>query len=186
MKKIQIIIAVFIAATAVITNVIADEKSYIIGPGDILSISVWKEEDMQKEVQVRPDGSINFPLIGEVAASGKTVEKLKIDIEAKLKAFIPGAVLTVSVLKAVSNKIYVLGKVNRPGEYVASNYIDILQALTLAGGLTPFADSDDIKVIRRDRDNKKFIFVFDYNEVITGERLDMNIMLKPGDTVVVP
>lgn len=177
---------VLFLCAAVVFTVNANEGAYIIGPGDILSIYVWKEPDMQKEVQVRPDGVITFPLVNEVAASGKTVSKLKQDLEKKIKTFIPDAVLTVSILKAVSNKIYVLGKVNRPGEYVATNYMDVLQALTLAGGLTPYADSDDIKVIRRDSNNKKFIFSFDYDEVITGERLDMNIMLKSGDTVVVP
>ena len=186
MKTIQSLVFFLCVSFAFTTNVSADEGSYIIGSGDILSISVWKEADMQKEVQVRPDGVITFPLVGEVVATGKTVTELKLDLEKKIKSFIPDAVLTVSVLKAVSNKIYVLGKVNRPGEYVATNYMDVLQALTLAGGLTPYADSGDIKVIRRDKDNKKFIFSFDYDEVITGERLDMNIMLMPGDTVVVP
>lgn len=186
MKKIQSLAALLCVTFVFISNVSADINSYIIGPGDILSVSVWKEPDMQKEVQVRPDGVITFPLVGDVAATGKTVIELKHVLEEKLKVFIPDVVLTVSVLRAASNKIYVLGKVSRPGEYVAANYMDVLQALTLAGGLTPYADSDDIKIIRRDSDNKKFIFTFDYDEVITGERLDMNIMLKPGDTVVVP
>lgn len=164
----------------------AGAETYTIGPGDLLSISVWKEEGMEKEMQVRPDGVISFPLVGDVQAGGKTVLALTQDLETKIKAYIPSPVITVSVIRAVSNKVYVLGKVNRPGEFIASNYMDVLQALTMAGGITPFADSDDIKIIRRDSDNKKFIFIFNYDDVISGERLDMNIVLKAGDTVVVP
>ncbi len=159
--------------------------SYLIGPGDVLSISVWKEEGMDLEVLVRPDGEITFPLAGEINAGGLTTKALSDAIVVKLKKFIPQPHVTVSVLRTVSNKIYVIGKVNRPGEFLATGYMDVLQALTLAGGLTPFADSDEIKIIRRTKTGTK-MKVFDYDEVVSGERLDMNIILKAGDTVVVP
>jgi len=159
--------------------------SYLIGPGDVLSISVWKEEGMQLEVLVRPDGEITFPLAGEIKAGGLTTKALSDALVEKLKRYIPQPSVTVSVLKSVSNKIYVIGKVNRPGEFVATGYMDVLQALTMAGGLTPYADSDEIKIIRRTEFGTK-IKLFDYDEVISGERLDMNIILKAGDTVVVP
>jgi len=159
--------------------------SYLIGPGDVLSISVWKEEDMQLEVLVRPDGEITFPLAGEIHAGGLTTKALSDALVVKLKKFIPQPHVTVSVLRSVSNKIYVIGKVNRPGEFVATGYMDVLQALTMAGGLTPFADSDEIKIIRRTKTGTK-MKLFDYDEVVSGERLDMNIILKAGDTVVVP
>ena len=159
--------------------------SYQIGPGDILSISVWKEEGMQLEVLVRPDGEITFPLAGEIKAGGLSTKALSDELVEKLKKYIPHPSVTVSVLKSVSNKIYVIGKVNRPGEYTATGYMDVLQALTMAGGLTPYADSDDIKIIRRTETGNK-MQLFDYDEVISGERLDMNIILKAGDTVVVP
>ena len=103
----------------------------------------------------------------------------------KLKRYIPHPNVTVSVLRSESNKIYVIGKVNRPGEFTATGYLDVLQALTMAGGLTPFADTDDIKIIRR-TETGTLMKKFDYDEVISGERLDMNIILKAGDTVVVP
>ena len=106
-------------------------------------------------------------------------------LKQKLKRFIPNPVVTVSVLNSVSNKIYVVGKVNRPGEYKATHYMDDLQALSLAGGLTPFAESDEIKIIRRSNGINE-IYNFDYDEVINGKKLEMNIILKAGDTVAVP
>ncbi len=159
--------------------------SYLIGPGDVLNISVWKEEGMQKEVLVRPDGGITFPLAGEIKAGGLTAKALSDELVKKLKKYIPHPSVTVSVLQSVSNKIYVIGKVNRPGEFIATGYMDVLQALTMAGGLTPYAESDEIKIIRRTKTGT-LMKLFDYDEVISGERLDMNIILKAGDTVVVP
>jgi len=161
------------------------DGSYIIGPGDVLSISVWKEEGMQLEVLVRPDGGITYPLAGEIQAGGLTTKSLSVELVNKLKRYIPNPNVTVSVLKSVSNKVYVIGKVNRPGEFVATGYMDVLQALTMAGGLTPYAESDEIKIIRR-TDTGSTVKLFDYDDVVSGERLDMNIILKAGDTVVVP
>lgn len=160
-------------------------QSYKIGPGDILNISVWKEEGMQKQVVVKPDGGITFPLAGDIIASGLSTQELTDVIKGKLKRFIPNPVVTVSVHQSISNKIYVVGKVTRPGEYRATHYMDVLQALSLAGGLTPFAESDEIIIMRRDKKGKK-VFQFDYDAVISGEQLDMNIVLQAGDTVVVP
>ncbi len=167
------------------SNLTSPINSYQIGPGDVLHVSVWKEEGMQLEVLVRPDGGITFPLAGEIKAGGLTTKALSDVLVEKLKRYIPHPNVTVSVLRAESNKIYVIGKVNRPGEFIATGFIDVLQALTLAGGLTPFADTDDIKIIRRTETGTN-MKVFDYDEVISGERLDMNIILKAGDTVVVP
>ncbi len=178
-----------LSSFAEISNAPASSKdspaSYLIGPGDVLSISVWKEEGMQKEVLVRPDGEITFPLVGELQAGGLTTKVLSDALVVQLKRYIPNPSVTVSVLRSVSNKIYVIGKVNRPGEFVATGYMDVLQALTMAGGLTPYADSDDIKIIRRTATGTN-MKLFDYDEVVSGERLDMNIILKAGDTVVVP
>ena len=167
------------------TSVVPVAGSYQIGPGDLLNISVWKEEDMQLQVLVKPDGGITFPLVGDLHASGLTTAELTEQLKLKLKRYIPNPVVTISVLNSISNKIYVVGKVNRPGEYKATHYMDVLQAISVAGGLTPFADSDEIKVIRRSN-GKKEIFEFDYDKVISGKKLDMNIILKAGDTVAVP
>lgn len=181
------IVAVSVAAEtdARSSNLTSPTNSYQIGPGDVLHVSVWKEEGMQLEVLVRPDGGITFPLAGEIKAGGLTTKALSGVLVEKLKRYIPHPNVTVSVLRAESNKIYVIGKVNRPGEFIATGFIDVLQALTLAGGLTPFADTDDIKIIRRTETGTS-MKAFDYDEVISGERLDMNIILKAGDTVVVP
>ena len=161
------------------------EASYKIGPGDRLNISVWKEEGMQQEILVKPDGGITFPLAGEIQASGLTTEQLREVLVSKLKRYIPNPIVTVSVLQSISNKVYVIGKVTRPGEFIATGYMDVLQALTLAGGVTPYADADEIKVIRRTAKGTE-VFDFDYDEVISGNQLEMNIILKAGDTVVVP
>ena len=193
-KIYRVLLLAFLSFSAAIA--VADEKEntgksetssriYKIGPGDVLSISVWKEEGMQLEVLVRPDGEITFPLAGEIKAGGLSTKALSDVLVTKLERYIPHPNVTVSVLSSQSNKVYVIGKVNRPGEFVATGYLDVLQALTMAGGLTPYADSDEIKIIRRTDVGTK-VELFDYDEVISGERLDMNIILKAGDTVVVP
>jgi len=176
---------VFSSATADSPKAQSTTSPYLIGPGDVLSISVWKEEGMQLEVLVRPDGEITFPLAGEIMAGGLTTKMLSAELVKNLKKYIPQPNVTVSVLQSVSNKIYVIGKVNRPGEFIATGFMDVLQALTMAGGLTPYADSDEIKIIRRTETGTK-MKLFDYDDVISGERLDMNIVLQAGDTVVVP
>ena len=160
-------------------------KGYRIGPGDVLQISVWKEEGMDQQVLVKPDGGLTFPLAGDVQASGLTTQQLTELLETKLKKYIPNPVVTVSVLQTVSNKIYVVGKVVRPGEYKATHYMDVLQALSLAGGLTPYADGDEIKIIRREGNRRK-VYHFDYDEAVKGDGLAANIILNAGDTIVVP
>ena len=182
MKK--VIISLF-AMIICVFNVYADTDTYIIGSGDMLSVSVWKEEGLQKDVVVNPDGYITFPLVGDVKAGGLTTKALTKELEKKLDLYIPRPNVTVSVIKSISNRVYVIGQVNKPGQYVTSQYMDVLQALTVAGGLTPYADSDDIKILRRTDKGKK-VFEFDYDDVVSGERMEMNIILKAGDTVVVP
>ena len=182
MKK---IIGLFFAMVLCVFNVYAEVETYIIGPGDVLSISVWKEDGLQKEVLVKPDGYITFPLVGDIKAGGintKALTKLIVD---KLSSYIPNPNVTVSVLQSTSNRIFVIGQVHKPGKIITSQYMDVLQALTVAGGLNPYADSDNIKILRRTESGKE-IFEFDYDEVVSGEGMDMNIMLKAGDTVVVP
>lgn len=161
------------------------DQGYQIGPEDVLEISVWKEEGLKKEVLVRPDGGLSFPLIGEVQAVGKTTAQIQKEITDRLEKFIPDPVVSVSLLKVVGNKIYVIGKVNRPGEFPAGRYVDVLQALSMAGGLTPFASENNIKVLRKEN-GKDVVMPFRYSQVQKGENLDQNIILKSGDVVVVP
>jgi len=159
--------------------------SYIVQPGDVLTISVWKEKDLQGDVSVRPDGGLNFPLVGDIMASGKTVAELRKDIAAKLSKFVPDPVVTVIVKQSLGYRIYVIGKVNKPGDFPAGRDIDVMQALTMAGGPTPFASVNNIKILRRVNGELKAI-PFRYSSVEKGEDLEQNIVLKGGDVVVVP
>ena len=158
---------------------------YAIGPEDVLEISVWKEEGLKKEVLVRPDGGISFPLAGDMQAAGKTARQIQQEIAQRLAKFIADPVVSVAVLKVVGNKIYVIGRVNKPGEYIAGRFVDVLQMLSMAGGLTPFAAENGIKILRKEN-GKDLVFRFRYSDVKAGENLDQNIMLKGGDVVVVP
>lgn len=160
-------------------------RDYVIGPEDVLEIAVWKEEGLKREVLVRPDGGISYPLLDDLQAAGKTVSQLQQEITRRLEKFLSDPVVLVSVLKTASNKIYVIGRVNKPGEYAAGRYVDVLQVLSMAGGLTPFAAENDIKVLRKEN-GKDVVFPFRYSQVKAGEQLDQNITLKGGDVVVVP
>lgn len=159
--------------------------AYIVQPGDVLTISVWKEKDLQGEVAVRPDGGLNFPLAGEIVAAGKTIDQLKTDIAAKLAKYVPDSVVTVMVKQSLGNKIYVIGKVTRPGEFVANRNMDVMQALSMAGGPNPYAAVNKIKILRRVNGEQK-TFRFKYSRVEKGEDLEQNIILQGGDIVVVP
>ncbi len=158
---------------------------YLIGPEDVLEISVWKEEGLEREVLVRPDGKLSFPLAGDVQAAGRTPEKVQAEITERIKRYIPDPVVTVTVKTIGGNKIYVIGEVRNPGSYVIGRYVDVIQALTLAGGLTPFASENSIKVLRREG-TKELVVSFEYAEEKKGRKLEQNIFLKGGDVVVVP
>lgn len=166
------------------TPLLAGEP-YLIGAGDVLDISVWKDEAQTKTVVVLPDGTISFPLIGEVVAEGKTVSQLKDEIRQKVSHFVPDPVLTVIVHQVNSMLIYVVGRVNNPGRFLLSTNVNVLQALTMAGGLNPFAKRDKITVMREEAGDTG-IYKFNYDEVAAGENLQQNIRLRRGDVVVVP
>jgi len=158
---------------------------YLLGPEDVVSISVWKDEHLTKEVVVRPDGMVSFPLVGDVLAAGRTVEDLRLDIAKRLSRFIPTAHVSVSLTKLLSYRIYVLGRVSKPGEFMVGHHTDVLQALSLAGGLTPFAAENDIKIMRR-TNGDQLVFEFRYGDAKKGKDLKQNILLQRGDVVMVP
>ena len=158
---------------------------YRIGPEDVLFISVWKEEELQREVLVRPDGGVSFPLAGDIQVAGKTPSEVEKEITTRVKKYIPEAVVTVSVNKVSGYTIFVSGKVRQPGKFVVGRYMDVLQAITLAGGLGTFADENGIHVLRR-QNGKQVIHKFNYKDVKRGRNLDQNIILQSGDVVVVP
>jgi len=169
----------------VATDRAEQQSSYVIGPGDILDISVWKEAALTKQVAVLPDGFITFPLIGPIKAQGYTVQRLEQIIAEKLTRFVPHPNLSVAVKQVRSLHVYVIGKVNKSGRFELNAKVTVLQALAMAGGLNPFAKKNKIRIFRHENGNT-VIFNFDYSAVARGRQLDDNILLKRGDVVVVP
>ena len=191
MKTWLAMIAALLAATAAVSAARGDEAArpdavhYLIQPGDQLTISVWKEKDLQGDVLVRPDGGLSFPLAGDLNARGKSVEELRLALTDRLKAYIPEPVVTVAVKTIGGNQVYVLGKVNRPGQFPFSSPVDVMQALSLAGGATPYAALNDIVILRRENGRQEALH-FHYGQVEHGKELSQNVLLQSGDTVVVP
>jgi len=161
------------------------EPGYRLGPEDVLQVSVWKDEHLTREVVVRPDGMFSFPLVGDIQAEDRTVEEIRGDLVKRLTKYIPNPNVSVAVAKVISYKVYVIGRVNKPGEYLIGHYTDVLQALSLAGGLTPFASENSIKVMRRVRGEQHAI-PFRYGDLRKGKDLEQNIILQRGDVVMVP
>ena len=159
--------------------------SYIIGPGDVLDIALWRDDAMIRQVVVLSDGKISFPLVGEVSAAGKTIVELKKDLADKLIDYVPDPVISIEVKQSSSMVIYVTGRVNNPNRFTVNANLTVLQGLSLAGGLNPFAKRNKIKIIRQEEDKTKILF-FKYDEVVDGKNLDQNIVLKRGDVIVVP
>ena len=161
------------------------DPGYRLGAEDVMLISVWKDEHLTKEVVVRPDGMFSFPLVGDIQAEDRTVDEIRAELVKRLTKYIPNPNVSVAVTKILSYKVYVVGRVNKPGEYVIGHYTDVLQALSLAGGLTPFAAENDIKVIRRVKGQQQ-VFHFRYGDVRKGQDLEQNILLQRGDSIMVP
>jgi polysaccharide export outer membrane protein len=158
---------------------------YLLGPEDTLEVSVWKDDALTRQVIVRPDGKVSFPLIGDVAAQGLTVEELRLSIQDRIKEYVPDAPVTVMVLQLGHPKVYVVGQVARPGVYVMGQPLTVLQVLAVAGGLREWAKKGDIIIVRREKGGQRAI-QFDYRKVSAGKGLEQNIVLEPGDTIVVP
>jgi polysaccharide export outer membrane protein len=161
------------------------DPGYRLGAEDVLLVSVWKDEQLTREVVVRPDGMFSFPLVGDIQAQDRTVDDIRGDLMKRLTKYIPNPNVSVAITKVISYKVYVVGRVNKPGEYLTGHYTDVLQALSLAGGLTPFAAENDIKVMRRVRGEQHAI-PFRYGDVRKGRDLEQNIILQRGDVVMVP
>jgi polysaccharide export outer membrane protein len=160
-------------------------SDYKINPGDILNVSVWREPDLTQEILVRPDGKISFPLAGDVQAAGNSVDQVRELLRKQLEELIPDVVVSVSILQINGNKIFVIGQVNQPGEINANPYIDVVQALSIAGGANAFANVSNISILRR-TDNGQISIPFDYGDIEKGKKLEQNIILQAGDIVVVP
>ena len=163
----------------------ANQEGYRLQPGDVLQVVVWKETDLQSEVLIRPDGGISFALAGDLQAAGLTTDQLRAALEARVRKLIPDAVVTVLVKSPNGNRVYVIGKVNHPGDFPLLRPIDVLQAISMAGGVTPFADTNRIRVLHRDGLDQNSVR-FRYDDVAKGRHLEQNILLHSGDTVIVP
>jgi polysaccharide export outer membrane protein len=167
------------------TDAQAVDADYRLHAGDTLEVSVWREEELQREIIVRPDGKFSFPLTGEMQAAGRTPAEIRAQIEERLQVYIPEPVVTVTVTQVGGNRIYVIGQVKKPGAFVMNPRLNALQALSLAEGATPFAKLDDILIIRSAGGVQQAIR-FRYGKVADGEDLGQNILLESGDVVVVP
>lgn len=164
----------------------AADEQYRINAGDVLSVSVWREEGLQvPEVLVRPDGHISFPLVGNLRAAGKSVPEVSQEMTAKLTKYIPDPEVHIAVKALSGNVVYVIGKVNRPGVFPMGSRVDIVQALAMAGGMTPYAAANKVRILRRDG-SKQTAISFAYGDIEKGEQLEQNILLRAGDVVVVP
>ena len=162
-----------------------EDPSYEIGAEDVLNVSVWKEPELSRTVPVRPDGKISLPLLNDVQAVGLTPMQLAMLITEKLRKFVAEPQVTVIVTAINSRRIYIVGEVARAGAFPMLPSMTVLQALSSAGGFSQFADQKKIYVLRNEK-GKTTKYPFNYKEVIKGQRPEQNILLKPGDTIVVP
>lgn len=178
-------IASFLGAPGYAQDDADSGRKYTVLPGDVLQVSVWKEPDLQLQVLVRPDFAFSFPLAGDISTKGRSVVELQAELAKRLSRYISNPVVTISVTQVLGNKVYVIGQVNKPGVFVVNPQVDVMQALSMAGGLTAFANTNDIKILRR-TDDRQSAISFKYNDVLKGKDLSQNIVLQSGDIVAVP
>ncbi len=163
----------------------AAAPDYKLHAGDQLEVSVWKEMDLLRTVVVRPDGKFTFPLVGEVQAAGRSADQINTEVTTRLKKYIPEPVVTVSVTGIEGNRIYVIGQVLKPGAFTMNPQFTVLQAMSIAGGATPFAALNDIIILRGAGAAQKSL-QFRYGDVSKGRNLEQNVLLEAGDVVIVP
>lgn len=164
--------------------VAAVTPSYVIGSGDVLTVTVWRQDDLGRDVLVRPDGKISFPLVNDIQAAGLTPEQLRQGLVETLRIFLQDPRVTVQVKSINGHRVFIVGAVARPGAYQLSDAMTVVQLIAVAGGLTDFARKDAIAIVRR-VDGKSVSLSFDYAAFVSGQQLEQNILLLPGDTVVV-
>jgi len=171
-----------VAGTA--KEVYPPDRLYRIGVEDVLLVSVWRDADLTREVPVRPDGKISLPLIQDITAAGKTPAELGQEIQVRLKEYMSNPSVTVIVREINSIKIYLLGEVARPGPVAPKAQVRLLQAIAMAGGITPFGGKKKIAIFRKTPSGEKVIEV-SYESIVSGKKPSDNLILEPGDTVVV-
>ena len=166
-------------------EIAADSDRYVIGAEDVLYIHVWREETVTKTVSVRMDGMISIPLVDEIQAAGLTPLQLKEKLTERLKQFIENPNVTVVVMEANSFNVYISGQINKPGIHRLKSNTTLAQIISMAGGLTEWANQKKIIIIRKEN-GKERRFTINYKKIIQGKDLDLNIILKSGDTIIVP
>ena len=157
-----------------------DSKTYVIGAEDVIFIKVWRDNDVSGQFLVRPDGRISVPLIGDVTASGRTPEQLEKDIAERLSKFIREPQVNVGILVVGSKKYFILGEVNKPGSFPLVVPTNVLEALVNAGGFRDFANETKILILRSNK-----VLTFNYKQVTRGKKPEQNILLEPGDKIIV-
>jgi polysaccharide biosynthesis/export protein len=185
MKKLLKLLIPALLASAPVLPAHAEEAAYKITAGDVLQITVWKEDGLDREIVVLPDGTITFPLVGSLNVQNQAPEEVEVLIKEKLKRFIPDASVAVVVKADLGHSVSVIGQVTKPGEFIMGHHLTVMQALSQAGGLTPFASEGHIIILRR-VNGKETSIPFPYDDVVEGDELDKDIVLEPGDVVVVP
>ncbi len=185
MKKKVFFSSVFLLLVVANTAALAAGSTYQIGPGDVLEISVWKDESLTRELVVPPDGIMSFPLIGDLDVKYMTVTDVRKAITKKLSEYVPDATVSVILLNLNSLKAYVIGKVHKPGQFAITMETSVMQILSMAGGINPFAAGNKILILRQ-INNKTVKIPFNHNQVMKGENLQQNILIQRGDVVVVP
>ncbi len=176
-------IATMIAIFAVNSDVCAE--SFKVGPGDVLEVSVWRDENLSRELVITPDGILSYPLIGDINVNNMSVSEIRYVITTKLTEFIPDVSVAVMVKEINSLNAYVIGQVNNPGGFPITLETHVMQMLAMAKGLTPFAAERDIHILRYGK-NKIEKIGFDYKEVLKGNNLNQDILIRSGDVIVVP
>jgi polysaccharide biosynthesis/export protein len=184
LQRVMLIVIVLTMPMAVHAD--ANNTDYAIGAGDVLEIMVWKNTELTKILPVRPDGKISLPLVGEVMVEGKKVKELSDELQETYSRYVTDPIIYVSVQQVNSMNVYIIGRVNAPGVRPINAKTNVLQGLSMASGLTPFAEADEINIFRTEDDGTTSIFEFDFEKVSRGRNLHQNIFLKRGDVIVVP
>lgn len=158
---------------------------YVIGPEDVIGVLFWRDQEMSGDVTVRPDGMITLALLGDIKAAGMTPEALKQKVQESASKYINDASVTIVVRQINSRKVFITGEVTTPGAYPLAGPRTVMQLIALAGGLTEYADAKNISIVRVEQGRSRS-FKFNYKDVAKGKNLQQNIVLQPGDTIVVP
>ncbi|BCA54147.1 sugar ABC transporter substrate-binding protein [Nitrospira sp. KM1] len=168
----------------------APPTEFLIGPEDVLVVTVWRNQELSKEVIVRPDGKISLPLIGDVTAAGLTAQALSKQVAEGLAEFMSTPTVSVQVKEINSYHVFVVGEVARPGKFVLKSFASVLQGISYAGGFTTFASRNNVHVLRMVKNGqgeaKQVMIPVPYQDIVQGKNLDANIILKAGDVIVVP